>query len=213
MGVFVDLTGRKFNRLKVLGFSHRNKQRNSMWICKCECGSKIIARGSDLLNGHSTSCGCIKKSLLSKLRKKHGLTGTRIYEIWKHLIRRSTKEQDRRYKDYGARGITVCNEWKRSFIAFYEWAVDNGYRENLTIDRIDNNKGYNPSNCRWATPVQQARNKRNNHYITLNGETHCISEWAEKLGISQYTISRRLRSGWSEERSLKEPLRGTKSCG
>ena len=107
------------------------------------------------------------------------------------------------YKDWGGRGITICDEWLNDFMAFYDWAMSNGYQDNLTIDRIDNNKGYEPSNCRWVDHKIQNRNKRNNRNYTINGETHCLTEWCEILGLNRGTVKNRLRYGWSIEQSLE----------
>lgn len=212
MGRFKDLTGKKFSRLTVLGFSCW-KNHTSYWLCRCDCGKETIVRGAELNNGHTKSCGCYHRDELIKRSTTHGMAKHPLSIIWSHIIQRTCNPKNAAFKHYGGRGITVCESWKKDSCSFIRWALRNGYKAGLTIDRINNNEGYNPSNCRWVNMKTQSRNRRSNRYITFNGETHCISEWAELIGISEYTISRRLRSGWSEERSLKEPLRGTKSCG
>ena len=133
---------------------------------------------------------------------------TRIYEIWCGMKKRCYNENDRSYARYGGRGITVCEEWKNDFSAFYNWAMQNGYAENLTIDRIDNSKGYCPDNCRIATWSEQQNNSRNNHRITINGETHTLTEWCEKRDINPATVLSRIKKfGWSEEKAIMTPAR------
>ena len=130
----------------------------------------------------------------------------RLYGVWQGMLQRCHNPKNRQYKDYGERGITVCDEWKNNYRCFKEWALKSGYKQGLTIDRINNNEGYSPQNCRWATYKEQNRNKRSNRNITLNGETKCLSEWAEFYGLGFPVVSRRLRDGWSEEAALTTPL-------
>ncbi len=134
---------------------------------------------------------------------KHGKTGSRLYEVWHHMKSRCYYTKNKNYNAYGGRGIAVCDEWKNDFMSFYNWAMENGYDDTLTIDRIDNNKGYEPSNCRWVDMKQQSRNRRNTRTITYKGETKPISEWCELLNLNYYTVISRLdRLGWSVERTL-----------
>lgn len=138
---------------------------------------------------------------------KHGLRHSRLYGIWLQMKNRCYNLKTERYPDYGGRGITICNEWKDDFKAFYDWAMSHGYQENLTIDRINNDGNYEPSNCRWITRERQAINKRNNHNITFNGETHCYAEWARITGIPRHAIVNRIAHyGWSIDRALTTPL-------
>ena len=123
---------------------------------------------------------------------------TRLFKIWNDMCRRCNKPTHKRYSDYGGRGITVCEEWNNSFETFYHWAINNGYNNSLTIDRIDNDKGYFPNNCKWATYEEQANNKRTCHYITYNGETHTIKEWGKINNINPTTIRTRIHAGWNE---------------
>lgn len=125
----------------------------------------------------------------------HGMKHTTIYSRWCAMKERCYNPNNKGYKRYGARGITVCDEWRNSFEAFYEWSVSNGYQDGLTIDRIDNNKGYSPDNCRWATHKQQNRNYSRNHMITYNGKTQCIADWADEVGINRATILYRIKAG------------------
>lgn len=141
---------------------------------------------------------------------KHGGTGTRLYSCWATMKYRCHNTNAQGYKRYGGRGINVCDEWANSFLQFKEWALNNGYADNLTIDRIDNNKGYSPENCRWATAKEQGRNRGDNRLLTLNGETKTLIEWAEIAGIGVATLHSRLfKHGWSLEKSLTTPPWGS----
>ena len=127
----------------------------------------------------------------------HGMYGTRLYHIWNNMKGRCFNKNNKDYPDYGGRGISVCDEWKYSAEKFFEWSILHGYKKYLSIDRIDNNKGYSPENCQWISNKQQQRNKRNNHIVSFNGESHCVSEWADITGISKGTIASRIRYGWN----------------
>ena len=156
----MDIQGKTFGRLTVLGYSHNNKHGQSMWRCRCECGKEIVAAGLHLKSGHTKSCGCFRDDALDKTRTKHGLKKTRLYRIWSCMKARCFIEKSTNYHNYGGRGITVCDEWRHDFQAFYDWAVANGYSDELSIDRIDVNGNYEPSNCRWATAKEQNQNTR-----------------------------------------------------
>lgn len=137
---------------------------------------------------------------------KHGLKKTRLYRIWLQMKNRCNNPNTARFKDYGARGIKVCEEWKGDFKAFYDWSMSHGYSDELTIDRIDNNGNYEPSNCRWATPLVQGNNSRHNHNITYKGETHSLSDWARILGVSFHFLSNRINQyGWTVEKAFETP--------
>jgi len=125
----------------------------------------------------------------------HGGTGTRLYKVWCAMKERCANPHNKSYRRYGGRGITVCEEWERSFSAFREWAMENGYKDKLTIDRIDTDVGYSPNNCRFVTTAQQNRNYSRNHLITYNGQTKCLSDWADELGINRATVLFRIKSG------------------
>lgn len=152
----IDLTGQRFGKLVVLHRVDRGNKAKVEWLCKCDCGNESIVRGSNLRNGHIRSCGC----LISETNRKHGQWDTRIYRIYYAMKQRAQNPNSPHYKYYGALGIKVCDEWDKSFEAFYNWAIQNGYSDDLSIDRIDPNGDYEPSNCRWADKVTQSFNRK-----------------------------------------------------
>lgn len=199
----IDLTGQKFGRLTVIKYVGK-----SNWLCKCDCGNEKIVSTTHLKND-TKSCGCLKKEMLSQrskpknfTNKKHGLYNEKIYKTWKSIRQRCNNKNNKRYKDYGGRGITICNEWN-DFKNFYDWALNNGYKENLTIDRINNNKGYSPENCRWADKITQSNNRRNNRNYTYNNETHTIGEWANIYNVNYFSLRSRLNRGWDIKKALE----------
>lgn len=197
-----DLTGKKFNKLTVLSFSHMDEKHRSYYLCLCECGNKKIIKGQSLLQGDIKSCGCSQYS--NKI--KHNLSNTRIYKIWSHMISRCYNPKDSAYKNYGQRGIFVCEEWKNDVSNFYNWSISNGYKDNLTIDRINNDDNYYPLNCRFVDYKTQSNNRRSNHQITINNETHNLMEWSRIYNISHSVIIQRIKRGWSEYDAITKPL-------
>jgi hypothetical protein len=209
MSVAKDLAGKKFGRLTAIKYVF-SKNKNRYWLCKCVCGNEKIARTADLIAGKTKSCGCLQFEASQKSglnSKKHGMTNTRIYNIWRRMKYRCYSKNADNYKDYGGRGITVCDEWKNDFKAFYNWSMQNVYKNNLSIDRIDVNGNYEPTNCRWATNLQQANNRRNNRFISYNNQKLTFAEWATKYNISKTTFCYRLKCGWSIEKILNTPPR------
>lgn len=206
-----DLSGMKFARLTVLEYAYsRKKQR--VWKCLCDCGNIVYTTSNSLLQGNTKSCGCLQKEKAAangKRTSKHGLSHdkngrkTRLFRIWGGIKTRCLNPNDKAYTKYGGRGITICPDWENSFKSFYDWALSNGYSDDLTIDRIDVNGNYEPSNCRWATAKQQASNRTNNRLLTYNGETKTVSEFAKEYGLSQQCLHNRIKRGWSIERALK----------
>ena len=191
----LDLTGQRFGQLVVVGYSHTDKHGKSMWLCKCDCGNSKIVSGANLRSQNTKSCGCLHKQILSETATKHGKFGYRLYWIWHGMKSRCYNPNDKRFSVYGGRGITVCDEWRNSFEAFYEWAMSNGYADNLTIDRKDTNGNYCPENCRWITNKEQQNNRRNNRLIAYNGKTQTLKQWAEELGINYQTLYTRFAEG------------------
>lgn len=172
------------------------------WLCKCDCGNELIATTMDLRKGDVRSCGCLKLELDIDRAKTHGDHGTHLHNVWCAMRRRC---RDKNYKDfdrYGGRGISVCAEWNHDYSVFKEWALSNGYKQYLTIDRIDVNGNYEPGNCRWVSMKEQANNRTNTKKIECDGETHTIKEWSELIGIPYSTLYMRLKKGWSIERAL-----------
>jgi hypothetical protein len=207
-----DMTNQKFGRLTVIEFSHFNNQGRALWHCECECGEKPIVVGGDLRSRHTRSCGCLLNEITAAgTNTTHGLSKVepRLYGIWNGMKSRCFRETDEAYKNYGARGITVCSEWANDFKAFYDWSMNNGYEDDLSIDRIDVDGDYEPNNCRWATLEKQSRNRRSNHFVEINGETKTLTEWAELSGVSCSAIRVRIKRGWSGEQLLT-PVKETK---
>ena len=139
----------------------------------------------------------------NKCHLKHGLRKTRLYRIWSNIKTRCYNEKDPHFERWGKRGILMCEEWETNFKSFYDWAIENGYNDDLTIDRIDNDGNYEPNNCRWVTIKYQNRNKRNVKFITYKGETKTIPEWTKEIGLGKETIRERLKRGWSESEAIE----------
>ena len=155
-----DISGQKFGMLTVIKRAGVHPGRNSTWLCVCECGSERVVRGSALRTGHTISCGCYHSKLMKEKLTKHDGSRTRLYKVWTSMKHRCHNSADANFQHYGGRGISVCDEWRNSFKEFQDWALSNGYRQGLTIDRINNDGNYEPSNCRWTTMSEQNRNQR-----------------------------------------------------
>ncbi len=195
MGKFVDISGRRYGRLTVIGLvPDVRKNSHRVWLCKCDCGNTVETIRNRLEKGYTRSCGCLQKEIVSKRSKTHGMSDSRLYVIWNHMIRRCEKPNNASYADYGGRGISVCKEWHDSS-AFIEWALENGYRDNLTIERIDVNGNYEPSNCKWITKSEQGKNTRRNVRISLNGRVETLADWARIINIPYATIESRYLRG------------------
>lgn len=203
MGKKPNLIGQKFGRLTVTELYGTAKGHKQRWKCVCDCGGEAVVTTNNLTSGQVKSCGCYQKEVRSKTKYKHGMSHSRIYRIWSNMKARCETETNKAYELYGGRGISVCAEWEE-FIPFRDWALSNGYQDNLTLDRINNDGNYEPENCRWATPKEQGNNTRCCHYITYNGETKTVRGWEEALGYSRGIIYSRLKSGWSVERAIEE---------
>lgn len=203
--------GDKYGRLTILEevepTINIKGQKIRRFLCQCECGNKKIVSFYNLLKGNTRSCGCLKK----ESEQRFGLTrkypkeavSSRLYRIWFSMKQRCYDSKSSNFYLYGGRGISVCAEWKNDYISFYNWAVTNGYSDSLSIDRINNNGNYEPSNCRWATRREQANNTRRNTILTLGNESHTASEWSRITNIGLSTILQRKNVyKWSDERTL-----------
>ena len=206
MADLLDLTGQRFGRLLVIRRGENTTRGQAQWVCKCDCGNTKQIASASLVKGATKSCGCLRKEMTKQRglnNKTHGLSKKRLYYEWVGMRQRCTYEKDtKEYANYGGRGITVCDLWMNDFLAFAKWALANGYKDNLTLDRVDNNRGYSPENCRWATVKQQSNNRRTNRILEYKGKRLTLTEWSEILGINKNTILSRLRRGWSVEKSL-----------
>lgn len=192
-----DLTGQRFGRLKVIGVDDRNT-RKTYFLCECDCGTVKSIRSDGLLSGAVKSCGCLKREQdeINLDRTTHNMSSTRLYQIWQGMRGRCYNKHDPRYERYGGRGITICDEWQE-FSRFYDWSVNNGYQKNLTIDRINNEEGYRPDNCRWATNETQANNRESNIKITIGNATRTLTQWCEIFQVDyRTTLSRYNRNGF-----------------
>lgn len=197
-----DLTGQRFGKLVVLQRAE-NKGIHAAWICRCDCGNEKVVNSTRLITEKTKSCGCLFRKVHAEKKTTHGKSNTRLYRLWIGMKTRCYNPNDKRYNDYGGRGIKICGEWLEDFTAFYDWAMANGYSDGLSIDRIDNNRGYSPDNCRWQTMTEQAGNKRTSRNLTLDGETHTLAEWSRITGVSCQTIYKRLERGWTIEQALR----------
>lgn len=205
------IEGDKFGRwtvIQALGSILDNGVYKTAVMVKCECGKERRHFVSVLKNRLSTSCGCFRKenaSLIIKGRThKHGLSKHPLYQIWRGMKCRCYNENDKAYKDYGGRGVFVCDEWIDDFKCFYSWAISNGWAEGLLNDRKDNDREYSPSNCRFVTDAVSLRNRRNNVNVTFNSETKCITDWAIQIGVSCTSLKKRINK-WGIQRALTTP--------
>lgn len=202
MSAKLNLIGQTFGRLTVVSEAPPKNGRPG-WFCVCSCGGTKTANAGALRRGGVSSCGCLSKEITAARSTKHGQTKSRLYHIWQSMIRRCIDPKKDGYSSYGGRGITVCKAWRFSFEIFRDWAAANGYADNLTIDRIDNNLGYCPENCRWAATKEQSKNRRSS--IIYQGK--CVAEWSAELGVNAATIYKRLEANWPIEKALFTPAR------
>lgn len=199
---FVDMSNKRYGKLVVIE-RVENRGKHTMWKCKCDCGKYSIVGANELVRGITKSCGCLK---FESRNSTHGLSKTRLHSIWSKMKDRCTRENNPAYKWYGGRGITICQEWLEDFMNFYNWAMDNGYEDGLSIDRINVNENYEPSNCRWIPLEEQALNTRTTKFLTYKGETKTVSEWCEITGIKKTTMLNRIRLGFTPEECIEIPI-------
>lgn len=203
----LELSGMKFSSLLVISFAgikkHPCGSSHSLWNCKCDCGKEIIVHGSSLTTGNSKSCGCVSRRNTSNRCRTHGMSGTNSYLRWQGMMNRCRNIKDISYKNYGGRGITVCERWTN----YSNFISDMGQApEGCSLDRIDNNGNYEPGNCKWSTVSEQSRNKRSNRIISFQGKSQALIDWAREIGIDQASLRERLDK-WSIQDSLTKPKR------
>lgn len=212
----IQMAGRTFGRWQVLDAVGRDSCRAVTWRCRCACGAERVLAGKLLRRAESRSCGCLKQeaAVARATRHGHSARGTKTpeYHAWGDMLRRCYRPDAPNYKNYGARGIRVCEQWRGSFAAFL---ADVGPRPTPkhTLDRIDNAGSYEPGNCRWATRAEQARNRRNNRLVTIGGRTLCLADWAAEVGAPVRTLASRLRAGWPDHEAVLAPVKARISRG
>ncbi len=215
---FIDISGERFGNLTAIEPIGKTKHNEIIWKCQCDCGKQTEATGINLRRGHAKSCGCLKGGFASKGKKKSNLGGKytgvtkkskRLYRIWIGVKTRCYNPNSGNYKYYGEKGITVCDEWLHNFQAFYDWAMANGYKDGLTLDRKDNSKGYSPDNCKWSTMKEQAQNTSQTLKLSYEGQTKTLSEWSDITGIPKNVLKQRIKYGWSAEKTLTTQVRRT----
>ena len=191
MGRRLDLTGGTFGRLTVLGID-RVAEGRTYWVCECSCANKthLVVRGDCLVSGQTMSCGCLRHETVTK----HGMYNTRLHRIWTGMRQRCTNENNPKYYNYGGRGVTFDPAWG-DFEVFKDWALANGYTDELSIDRIDNESGYYPSNCRWTDIITQENNRSSNCHFSYSGEIHTIADWSRILDVKYHTLYKRILRG------------------
>lgn len=203
MSKFIDITGKKFNKLTVVERLDNAAGGIAVWKCICDCGNITVVRGSNLKNGAVKSCGCLSKIATTTT---HGMSKSRLYSVWNAMKSRCRNPNAVDYNRYGGRGISVCDDWYYSFLHFYQWAIENGYSDDMSIERIDNDGDYCPENCRWATRKEQCRNRSSNARFEYNGESRILTEWCEIFGIEYKLAHNRIyKLGWDFEKAVKTP--------
>lgn len=200
MANFTDITGQTFNFLTVIERLENSEKGRARWRCLCVCGNYTIVTTGNLKNGAVKSCGCLRKT---NANRTHGLSHTRHYKKWVSMKRRCYDVNDPHYKNYGARGIRVCDNWKNDFTSFYKWCMETGEREDLTLERLDVNGNYSPSNCSWVDKKTQANNRTTNRIYTYNGKTQNLAQWCEELNLKYGLVHSRIyKHGWSFEKAI-----------
>lgn len=209
-GLRMDLTGQRFSRLVVTAPAERDSS-GTRWYVRCDCGTEKIVRTTHLRNGKTLSCGCLSQQAASARRRTHGKTRTRVYRIWRGMHTRCTNPNVPCWPRYGGRGIYVCDRWQ----SFENFFADMGQPPSSTheIERIDNDKGYEPSNCKWATRTEQTNNKRSNVFLEYDGRRMTVAQWAAFLGVNVKRFYKRLYLGWSVERTIGEEYRNKPAEG
>ena len=205
MSKLVDITGKRYGNLVVIKRVENAPNGVAVWECLCDCGNTVTVRGGNLKSGAVKSCGCRRKNAKPTLR--HNMSNSKLYRTWAAVKRRCNTPSDKNYKNYGGRGIKMCEEWNNSFEAFMNWAISNGYSDSLTIERIDVNGNYCPENCTWIPANEQQNNRRTCYSITYNGKTQTLIDWCSELNLPYKLIHNRIHKlGWKFERAISEPV-------
>ena len=206
-----NFIGNRYGRLKIISLNRIERQeykskgttkyKNKYFVnCICDCGKETAKSLSSIRQGSTRSCGCLS----NENKTSHGMNDTKLNGVWRDMKYRCSNPNSKYFKNYGGRGIRVCSEWNE-FEEFYKWSVNNGYKEGLSIDRINSNGNYAPSNCRWVDMKTQQRNRGNNRKVEYDNKNLCLTEWAEITGLHPKTIAYRLNNGWSVEDALTKP--------
>jgi hypothetical protein len=199
-----ELMGQRFGRLTVIGYHDKNSCGQVRWVCKCDCGNEHVAVGAQLKRLHTKSCGCLQRESRVTSNTTHGMTDSPTYKVWENMRTRCSNPNRKQWKDYGGRGIKVCDRWQQSFEAFLS---DMGERPSSkhTIERKDTNGNYEPGNCIWATMQEQNWNRREHHNLTIEGVTKCVGQWASEKGINVETLYNRIKAGTPESELFEPP--------
>lgn len=201
-----DMANQRFGRLLVVERADNDKYGNAMWLCKCDCGKTVVVKGQSLRRGDTLSCGCYHEDEVACRFTKHGQSRTRLYHTWQYMKRRCYNPKHKHYSYYGGRGIVVCDEWLSSYENFMQWAISNGYSDDLTLDRIDSDGNYEPNNCRWVSRKVQQNNRSGVLYFTINGETRSLMQWCEIYNVPhERTRNRVVNKGWNIIDALTTP--------
>lgn len=217
MGNFIDMTGWKMwehgvprSHWTVITRAENSSTGKVRWVCECDCNERNvqIVQANHLREGSSLQCSKCAHKITGESNSTHRETESRLYYIWCSMKSRCNRPTDDAYERYGGRGISVCTEWMNSFESFRNWSLDNGYQEDLSIERVNNDGNYCPENCRWATAIEQANNRRSNRILTYNNETHTLAEWSRLTGLDRHVITDRIdKFNWSIEKALATPVK------
>lgn len=216
----VDISGNKFGRLTAVKVDHSDGHSN-FWLCKCDCGNLIVVRLQHLRQGMTKSCGCLQREMrktrgerskIGERTRTHGLSSHPLHNVWNGMKSRCYNHNHKYFHRYGGRGISICNEWKDNFLDFYNWCVNHGYKDGMTVDRIDNDGDYKPSNCRLVDYVKQANNKSNTIYVIHNGKSYTISDICKITGLKRRTVYERVKKGLSFEEITNTELKKNQFC-
>ena len=203
MGNYIDLKGSRFGRLLVVEAIGKYKNGSTKWRCLCDCGNEACVSTGNLNSGSTMSCGCLRREITTSKNYKHGLSNKRIHSIWRGMKQRCENPKNISFQYYGLRGISICDEWSDDFKKFYDWSMNNGYSDNMSIDRINVYGNYEPCNCRWVNIDVQNNNRGNNHYLSIDGKTLTISQWSKISGVNRKTITDRIiRFGWDPKETV-----------